>query len=240
MFDVNLLGKPGIQPENVLDNISFYKEKVPQSEKVQNMPKKSDDQSSSAVILFIAFLITVILSCLVYFGIVSFDNQKIEHAKYNQFKSGKEIFNNLYAFLAAKESVLPDRILFGEYELEIHLNPNSDYAVNVVKSFGLDFGVPVRIASQKDAENHIIYRIPWETSSNTGLQDFDDLKRIMGEQYFTRSSFDEILDIYSVVIKRENLIDLLQNLFKAGILNSYIFDIQPGLEGSVMISIQQI
>ena len=240
MFDVNLLGKPGIQPENVLDNISFYKEEVSQSKIAKDIPKKPNEKSSSGVILFIGFLITVVLSLIVYFVFVHTISQKIGPEIYNQPKTRDEIFNNLSAFLTTQNNIRPERILFGKFELEIHLKANHNYAANLVKSLGIDFGVPVRIASHADDENYIIYRIPWETSSKIGLGDFNDLKRIMGEHYFIRSSFDKFLNIYSVVIKRDHLNDLLQNLFNAGILNSYIFDIQPDLEGSVTLSISQI
>ena len=240
MFDVNLLGKPGIQPENVPDNVSFYKGEKTQPEKTVNIPKQTAEKSSANIILFIGFIVTIAVSIIFYFTFVQSLKSKDEPKKYHQPMSSEEIFNCLEKITTTQKFNYLKLILVKRSELEIRLIQDNEISEGTILSFEKLTGVPHRIISNLVDENRISFRIPWQLMSRSNSTEISDIAQLLDSSKIIRSSIDSTSNIFHLVIKINYLIDLLESLNTAGMLNLLDIEMQPGLGETMEVTIKKI
>ncbi|MBC8196996.1 MAG: hypothetical protein H8E60_03825 [Candidatus Marinimicrobia bacterium] len=242
MFDVNLLGKPGIQPKVVNTSHSFLdemqKEKV--DTKYKPVEKKSPAKSRIKSLIIIGLIVTGLTAiCLMYLLPLINPIKSIEKPNYNLEISQNEIVSGLIDLLLNnKLNQKIDLIEFNIDEINIIYNKSINQKI---KELGLNdfYGINIRAKIYQDKKLNYIYRIPWFGRSNPINQEFSNIKKIIGERFILSNSYDFKTDTFSLIVNEyKNIVSILLRLHDADILTNFNIKIQSGPDEFSTISLK--
>ena len=231
MFDINLLGKPGLQPEIVNNSISYLIKEV--ENKVTSdsiIDQKQLPGSRVKFLLFFGFIFTVIMAygLIYYFSLLNQNNLK-EISNYEIKIPDNEIVSGIIDLLLNKE-LMPyiELIEFKKNEIEIIYNQKNEKQIHILNKNDF-FGINVRTRIDQMNKYKYIYRIPWQGFSDPLNQDLSQIKNKIGEHYILSNSYDFSTDSNILIINEyKNLVSILLRLHESKSLHNYNIKIEHG------------
>ena len=230
MFDLNILGKPGLQPKKVNSSISFLQEvsqpvhHIPLSGKIQNKQK-----SRVSFLVIIGFLIAGI-SAIGFLYFLPKLNLK-NHPKlpiYNTDISQNEIVSGLIDLLLNEEfSSHISMIEFKRNEIRVQFLLDDENLINklMINDF---YGINIRTKLNEFGDKTYLYKIPWKAVSNPLDKGLEQIKDQISERFVLSNTYDFKTGTDVLIINEfKNIVSVLLRLHDANILQNFGIKIEP-------------
>lgn len=240
MFDLNLLGKPGLQSKKVDSTISFLKESQHKGQQ-KSIPIIDKKPKSRIQLLIFSGLFIAIFSAIGFLYLVPFlnKNNKIE-LPINQIEiSQNEIVSGLIDLLL-NESLSPliSKINFQKELISIQFEVKDDKLIS--KLLETDFyGIHIRTKIDQYNDQSYSYKIPWKGVSNPANSGLSQIKDQIGERFVLSNSYDFQTESYILIINEfQNVVSILLRLHDSNILQNFEINIVPGPDEFTTISLK--
>ena len=202
MFDLNLLGKPGLQPNEVNDSISFLNDELKQKIISENRFTLNQpiNKSRYKYLIFFGIIIAGIMA-LGFIYLLPLVSPKILPNKLN-YKieiSENEIVSGLIDLLL-NEELTPhiSLIEFKKNGIEIIYEIKNVEQVSLLNNSDF-YGINIR--SKVDYLNNLkyIFKIPWTGLSDPQNQELSHIKNKIGERFILSNYYDFKSNSYILV-----------------------------------------
>lgn len=238
MFDVNLIGKPGIQPIKVPDTLSYYNESIFTSKDSNEIPKSKKNKVSTNKILFMGLIVTLSITLIFYFSVLENVSLSSQKNITDRVSSNDKIFTKLKLFLLSNQKYQQTRIIIGKKYIRIYFHSNQNFYDLLIRELENNFGFNARISSNSKNRNYVIFRLPWNTEKKSA--DFTEIKNLIDDENIINYSFDKNLETIFLSINELYLVDFLDKLYELNIISLFTYDINFEESDTITIKIEKI
>jgi len=241
MFDLNLLAKPGLQPQKVNTSISFLEEKSNVKKMQKDIPEKKTNQKSRTKLLLILGLLITAISAVGFLYILPLLNSNNMPIKpdYKFEISQNEVVSGLIDILLNEEmSPHISKIEFKRDELLIQFKTENELIIQ--KLLNNDFyGINIRTKINSFLDKIYLYKIPWEGVTIPNSIGMQQIKENIGERFVLSNNYDFASNSIVLTINEfKNLVSIILRLNDSNLLQNFEILIVPGKDDFTTISLK--
>lgn len=241
MFDLNLLAKPGLQPQKVNTSISFLEEN-PSGRKI---PKdisgtKTNQKSRTKLLLILGFLITAILAVgfLYILPILNSNNLPVKPDYKHEISQNEAVSGLIDILLNEEMSPHISKIEFKIDELLIQFKTENEIIIQ--KLLNNDFyGINIRTKLNSFLDKIYMYKIPWEGVTIPNSIGIQQIKENIGERFVLSNNYDFASNSIVLTINEfKNLVSIILRLNDSDLLQNFEILIVPEKDDFTTISLK--
>jgi len=168
MFDLNLLGKPGIQPETVKASVSYISEsKTAHQISAEAEPEREEPKTKRSLAKFFRVLavICILLIPVIFYVFVHYNETEGQLIEKDPISKEQALKNAAFIIDQLNEQVKLKQLNIGNGVMTLHLGSNDQMKITILGVELEDkFGTPCRISGDKKSGLNLKMSIPVDQS----------------------------------------------------------------------------